>query len=99
MKNPFLRSLPSRDAAARPAASWTLMIAGLATAVLFISPSSAEEYPNRAIRMVVPFSPGGPVDLTGRQMALKLHEILQQPVVVENRPGANGTIGTSQMAK
>ncbi|MGE5096656.1 MAG: Bug family tripartite tricarboxylate transporter substrate binding protein [Betaproteobacteria bacterium] len=66
-------------------------------------PSGAEEspdaYPSKPIRMIIPFAPGGGTDLTGRAIAQKLSEMWGQPVVVENKAGANGTIGLDLVAK
>ena len=60
---------------------------------------AAENYPNRPIRFIVPFPPGGGNDIVGRIIALKLAEGLKQTVVVDNRGGAGGTIGTDMTAK
>ena len=59
----------------------------------------AQTYPVKPIRMVLPFPPGGPTDLLGRQIALKLSENVAQPVVPENRPGAGGNLGNELAAK
>ena len=59
----------------------------------------AQEYPVKAVRIIVPFAPGGPNDLVVRPVAQKLHELLGQPFVVDYRAGANGIIGTEQVAK
>ncbi len=59
----------------------------------------AQDFPNRTIRLVVPFSPGGSTDGISRHLAQKLTVALGQPMVVENRPGAGGTLGTDLVAK
>jgi tripartite-type tricarboxylate transporter receptor subunit TctC len=57
-----------------------------------------ETYPARPIRLIVSFTPGGGADLTARTVGQKMSEALKQPVVVENRPGANGLVGASAVA-
>jgi tripartite-type tricarboxylate transporter receptor subunit TctC len=59
----------------------------------------AQDYPTRAIRMLVPFAPGGGVDTMGRQVGVKMSELLKQTVVVDHRPGAGGNIGADAVAK
>jgi tripartite-type tricarboxylate transporter receptor subunit TctC len=56
-------------------------------------------WPSRPIKMVIPFGAGGGTDVIGRLLAQKLTESLGQPVVVENRPGAGGSLGTSEVAR
>jgi tripartite-type tricarboxylate transporter receptor subunit TctC len=69
-------------------------------AALFCAASAwAQNYPNRPMRMVIPWPPGQATDLVGRLMAQKLSELLGQPIVVDNKPGAGGTIGTDNAAK
>jgi tripartite-type tricarboxylate transporter receptor subunit TctC len=61
--------------------------------------ASAQAYPTKSVRMVAPFAPGGPVDLTARILAQKLGETFSQQFVVDNRSGASGMIGAEQVAK
>lgn len=63
------------------------------------SPVLAQSYPAKPIRFVVPFPPGGGNDLLARITAQKLSESLGQPVVIENRPGASGQVGTEYVAR
>lgn len=60
---------------------------------------AAEEYPSKPIRMVVPFPPGGSIDMVARLLGQKLSDELRQPVIVDNRPGASGNIGMDLVAK
>jgi len=71
----------------------------LVLAGLMAVPVSAQNFPSRPIRIMAPFAPGGPVDITARIVAQKLGESLGQPVIVENRAGASGMIGAEQVAK
>jgi tripartite-type tricarboxylate transporter receptor subunit TctC len=59
----------------------------------------AEVYPAKAIRFIVPQTPGGTSDIVARMVAQKLGEALKQPVIIDNRNGASGTIGTAIAAK
>ncbi len=61
--------------------------------------ASAQAYPSKPIRMVVPFAPGGNVDINARAVAPALGQVLGQQVIVDNRAGAGGTIGTDVVAK
>ncbi len=74
-------------------------MSGAAAAVVLVQPVCAQNYPNRPVRLVVPFSPGGAADVPGRILAQKLSEVFGQQVVVDNRPGAGSTIGTDIVAK
>jgi tripartite-type tricarboxylate transporter receptor subunit TctC len=59
----------------------------------------AQDFPSRPIRLVVSFTPGGGADFTARTVGQKMSELLGQPVVVENKPGANGLVGCEAVAK
>ena len=87
-----------RDAA-RPVFNRLLGLAVLACCTLCSAPARADDYPSRAVRVIVPFSPGGAVDGPMRLIAQELGKQLGQSVVVENRPGAGATIGTDAVAK
>lgn len=76
-----------------------MRLLALVLGALLATASAAQTYPSRAIRLVLPFSPGGLVDVPGRIIAQKLSEALGQPVVVENKPGAGSTIGADFVAK
>jgi tripartite-type tricarboxylate transporter receptor subunit TctC len=67
--------------------------------LLAVSAGSAQDYPNRPVKIIVPFGAGGPADVFARVMAQHLTEGLKQNFVVENRPGAGAVIGTSEAAK
>ena len=61
--------------------------------------AQAQTFPSGPLRLIVPFPPGGGTDILARPIAQKLNERFKQPVVIENRGGANGTIGTAYVAK
>ncbi len=68
-------------------------------AAVFAHAATAQNYPNRPVRLVVPFSPGGAADVPGRILTQKMTEVLGHQVVVDNRPGAGSTIGAESVAK
>lgn len=75
-------------------------VAALLLAVTCVAPALAQEvFPNRPVRMIVPYSAGGPTDVLARVVAQKLGESLGQTVVVDNKPGASGIPGTDAIAK
>jgi len=75
----------------------------LAAAALFTAvhpaPGLAQEYPTQPVKLVVAFGPGGGTDIVSRIVAQRLQEKLGQPVVIENRPGAGGTVGNDVVAR
>jgi len=77
----------------------TACIVALSLSITSPSLAQAQNYPNRPIRMIVPFSPGGAADTPGRMLMQKVSEALGQQVVFDNRPGAGGTIGAEAVAK
>src|SRR5947208_14759763 len=75
------------------------LIFALAVGCASANAQADETYPNRPVRIVVPFSAGGPTDIVGRIFARKLSELLGQQFYVENKVGAGGNIGADQGAK
>ncbi len=75
-----------------------LAVLGLVSATPFLGDAQAQ-FPDRPIRVLVPNPPGGATDTTARAIGPRLSERLGQPVVIENRPGANGNIATELAAK
>jgi tripartite-type tricarboxylate transporter receptor subunit TctC len=76
-----------------------LLAAAVAAALCTPLAALAQAWPNKAVRIVVPYPPGGSSDIIARAIAQPLSEALKQPVVVENKPGANGNTGTDFVAK
>src|SRR3954470_5377488 len=76
-----------------------IAIAAFLAAVSAWSNANAQGYPNRSVRVIVPFGAGGPADVYARVIAQHLSDALKQPFVVENRPGAGAIIGTDAVAK
>jgi tripartite-type tricarboxylate transporter receptor subunit TctC len=77
----------------------SLLAAALFTAVIVPTHALAQAFPNKPLKIIVPYSPGGTTDLVARLVAQKLSERFGQPVVVDNKPGANGMIGADAVAK
>ena len=83
----------------RPHPRRLMTLAALAAASLTAVPALAQTYPARPMTMVVPFAPGGASDVTARTLASRMGEILGQNVIIENKPGAGGSIGAASVAR
>jgi tripartite-type tricarboxylate transporter receptor subunit TctC len=75
------------------------LLATAAGAFLAGASAQTQDYPTRPIKVVIAFPPGGPTDFVGRLLADKLKDFLGQPVIIENKAGANGAIGATEVAK
>ena len=64
-----------------------------------VAPVSAQDWPTKPVKFIVPFPPGGSVDPLARLIGVKLSESMKQQFIVENKPGASGSIGAAQVAK
>jgi tripartite-type tricarboxylate transporter receptor subunit TctC len=85
--------------APNPKRHWLMLACASALSLALSAPSAlAQAYPNKPIRLVVPFTPGGVTDTSGRLIAEQLSKRLGQQVVVDNKPGASGNIGTQLVA-
>jgi len=80
-------------------ARWWRLALSSALILTAVSSAHAQTYPSKPVRLVLPYAPGGIIDHVGRTLAQKLTEILGQPVVAENRPGAGGILGTDSVAR
>ncbi|HKF07635.1 MAG TPA: tripartite tricarboxylate transporter substrate-binding protein, partial [Xanthobacteraceae bacterium] len=76
-----------------------ITLLGGAAVILPAAVGRAESFPTRPIRLIVPYPAGGGTDIVGRVLGQKLHASLGQPVVIDNRGGAGGTLGTAAAAK
>jgi tripartite-type tricarboxylate transporter receptor subunit TctC len=78
--------------------TWRILLWAALLGALAAAPVRAENFPSRPLHLIMPYSPGGIVDFTGRVVAQKLGDVLGQPVVPENRPGAGGIVGVDYVA-
>jgi len=78
--------------------SLRILLIGL-SALLSPAVAAAQDFPNKPIRLIVPFPPGGPNDIIARAVGQRMSEILKQPIVIDNRGGQGGVLGTDLVAK
>ena len=77
-----------------------LALAKICLSVFLITPyAQAQDYPNKPIKVVIPFAPGGPSDIVGRILLQQVSENLSKPIIIENKPGAGSNIGIQQVAR
>ncbi len=74
------------------------VVTGLSV-LLLPAAAAAQDFPNRSIRLIVPFPPGGPNDILARVVGQRMSELLKQPIVIDNRGGQAGVLGTDAVAK
>jgi tripartite-type tricarboxylate transporter receptor subunit TctC len=74
-------------------------VSGILLCASCLQPAAAQSFPNRVVRFVLPYAPGGGTDLTARPIAVKLSEQYGKPVVIDNRPGGSGMIGAEIVAR
>lgn len=91
--------MPTRSPRARRILTFTLLLPLAVLSAVRSMPLHAADYPDRALRLVVPFAPGGSTDVLARIVGQKLSESVGQPVIVDNRPAAGGTVGSDLVAK
>jgi tripartite-type tricarboxylate transporter receptor subunit TctC len=98
-----MKALPLKAALESRHGTWLARVAGAAVGAMAIalsaSASAAEDYPSRAVKIIVPFAAGGPADIYARFVAQHLGESLKQAFIVEDRPGGGSLLGTEAVAK
>ncbi|HUD85596.1 MAG TPA: tripartite tricarboxylate transporter substrate binding protein [Xanthobacteraceae bacterium] len=78
--------------------AFRLLLTGLSI-LLCPALAAAQDYPNKPIRLIVPFPPGGPNDVIARSLSQRMQDILKQPIVIDNRAGEGGVVGTDVVAR
>ena len=93
-------TIAAKTCARRPATSGAALAMVLAVVAAFwCSPVFAQKFPAKPVKIVVPYAPGGPTDMMGRVLSQQLSAVLGEQVLVDNVPGAGGTIGATQAAR
>ena len=75
------------------------MLASVGATLSLALPVGAQVFPSKPIRLIVPFTPGGTTDVLARAIGLELSKVLNQPVVIENVPGAGGSVGAEKASR
>ncbi len=96
--NSLLRQIHLFSRRIAQAIAWLILGTGLLSQAAYAQ-NKSDQWPDRPIRMIVPFSAGGPIDIVARRVGLKLSEVLKTPVVIDYKTGANGLIGADFVAK
>ena len=78
---------------------WKTLLCAAAAVIGGVAPAQAQTFPTRTITLVIPFAPGGSNTIVGRAIADKMAELLGEKIVIDNRPGAGGTVGSRAVAK
>src|SRR5919201_6888175 len=91
--------IPATTMSRKTASQRTLVVTALILCVFACATRAQDDYPNRPLRIVVGFTPGGGVDIIARHIAQRLGERLGQQVIVENRAGAGGTLAAALVAR
>jgi tripartite-type tricarboxylate transporter receptor subunit TctC len=91
--------ISSRSTDSRVFTAAKIFASALFSLVTLVTPTTAQDYPTRPVRLVIPFAPGGAADIVGRILAEKLTGLLGQPVLADNKPGAGANIGADFVAK
>ncbi|MGE0559249.1 MAG: Bug family tripartite tricarboxylate transporter substrate binding protein [Burkholderiales bacterium] len=76
-----------------------LLITAISSGLLMTAPAGAQGYPSKPVRMIIPFPPGGSLDIAMRVIGPKMSEVIGQNVIIDSRPGADGNIGTEIVAR
>ncbi len=79
--------------------SYRAIVASSGVLLILSGPAWAQGYPNKPVRLIIPYSPGGSSDIMGRALGQKLGELWAQPVIIENKPGATTTVGADYVSK
>src|SRR5688500_13683454 len=103
----YQRTRRSRNRRARPTVVHNKGVGMCRSAVLVVGvlalvaalPAASQTYPSRPIRLIVPYTPGGTIDAYARALARQVEAQIGQPIVIDNRPGANGILGADTVAK